>query len=44
LLDNKGDTPCEIHVRQNGSIKKIKVPFGIKTNDTLENKLKELIA
>ncbi len=43
LLDNKGETPCEIHIRDNGSIKKIKVPFGINTNDTLENKLKELI-
>ncbi len=43
LLDNKGNTPCEIHVRQNGSIKKIKVPFGINTNDTLANQLKELI-
>jgi len=43
LLDNKGETPCEIHIRQNGSIKRIKVPFGINSNDTLENKLKGLI-
>ncbi|MFC1810938.1 OB-fold nucleic acid binding domain-containing protein, partial [Patescibacteria group bacterium] len=43
LLDNKGKTPCEIHIRQNGSIKKIKVPFGINSNDTLDSKLKELI-
>ncbi|MFC1600383.1 DNA polymerase III subunit alpha, partial [Patescibacteria group bacterium] len=43
LLKNKGETPCEIHIRQNGSIKKVKVPFGINASDSISNEIKVLI-
>ncbi len=44
LLNNKGETPCEIHIRQNNSIKKIKVPFGINASDAVSSEIKVLIS
>ena len=43
LLNNKGETPCEIHIRQNGSIKKVKVPFGVNASDAVSSEIKVLI-
>jgi DNA polymerase-3 subunit alpha len=43
LTENKGDTPCEIHIRQNGSLKRIKVPFGINTQNNLPKEIDKLI-
>jgi len=44
LLNNKGETPCEIHIRQNGSIKKVKVPFGVNASDAVSSEIKVLIS
>ena len=44
LLENKGDTPCEIHIRTNGSLKRIKVPFGINVSANLESEIERMIS
>ena len=43
LLDNKGDTSCEIHIKAADSLKRIKVPFGISETNELKQKLGKLI-
>ncbi|MFC1655258.1 DNA polymerase III subunit alpha [Patescibacteria group bacterium] len=44
LLENKGETPCEIHIRTNGSLKRIKVPFGINVDENLKSEIQNMIS
>jgi DNA polymerase-3 subunit alpha len=43
LLNNKGDTPCEIHIPNNGSSKRIRVPFGVKADDDLRSSVQDIL-
>jgi len=43
LLENKGNASCEIHISAAGSIKRIKVPFGINETEKLKTDLAKLI-
>lgn len=42
LLENKGETACEIHIQNEQRLQRIKVPFGINVNDSLEKELAKI--
>lgn len=43
LMQNKGETPCEIHIRAGNNIRRIRVPFGISVSENLKTKIEEMI-
>ena len=42
LIQNKGETPCEIHIKSGDKVQKIKVPFGINVLADLKSEIKKL--
>ncbi|MBN1494709.1 DNA polymerase III subunit alpha [Candidatus Peregrinibacteria bacterium] len=44
LLNNKGETPCEIHIKSDNRIQKVKLPFGIQADQPLKDSLSKLLA
>jgi DNA polymerase-3 subunit alpha len=44
LEAHPGENPVEIHIKSNKTLKRIKVPFTVNTNEALQAKLKNLLA
>lgn len=44
LLNNKGNTPCEIHLVVENQLQRIKVPFGVEVTDELKSTISQLTA
>jgi len=43
LTTHKGDTTVVMHIRANGSLKRIKVPFGVKTDEAFKKALHGIV-
>jgi len=44
LLKNKGETPCEIRLKTEQKLQRIRVPFGVKVSDELRATISQLTA